>query len=170
MKNIDRIQSKIMSRSAVLRQAEQWHAAGKRIVFTNGCFDLMHKGHIDYLNRAADLGDKLVVALNTDASVSKLKGPHRPIQEESSREWVMASLGCVAAVTLFDEETPLALIQKLRPDVLVKGGDYTIDTIVGAEEVIGNGGKVEVIPFLKGYSTSRLEDKILRWETEPRKK
>ena len=170
MTHLTHIQSKILERSQIAEQVAKWRSAGKRIVFTNGCFDLLHKGHIDYLNRAADEGDVLVVALNTDTSVSKLKGPNRPIQEESSRLWVMASLGCVGAVTLFDEETPMALIKQIQPDVLVKGGDYTIATIVGAEEVMQSGGEVKVIPFLEGYSTSRIEDKILRSEGEPRRK
>lgn len=155
------LSKKVFNSSASLKgQVDGWRAAGKRIVFTNGCFDLLHPGHVDYLFKAKDLGDYLVIGVNTDASVSKLKGKHRPIQNEGSRMQVLAALGCTDALVLFKEETPLDLIKELQPDVLVKGGDYTIDTIVGAEEVIANRGRVEVIPFLEGYSTSAIESKI----------
>ena len=164
MNHIDIVKSKILSQSELLEKVKTWKRAGQKLVFTNGCFDILHKGHIDYLNRAANCGDELIIGVNSDASVSRLKGPHRPIQDESSRLWVLASLECVSAVVLFSEETPIRLIQNVSPNVLVKGGDYTIETIVGSSEVILNGGIVEVIPFLDGYSTTRLEDKIRRWD------
>ncbi len=156
------IEKKIMSQEALQRQVIAWKAAGETVVFTNGCFDLLHFGHVDYLYRAADLGTKLVVALNTDASVSRLKGPNRPIQSEASRGLVMAGLGCVDAVCFFDEPTPLALIEALLPQVLVKGADYTLDQIVGAREVLAAGGRVETVSLSEGYSTSAIEKRILQ--------
>lgn len=156
------IQLKIKSRQELQQQVSAWKAAGETVVFTNGCFDLLHFGHVDYLYRAADLGTKLVVALNTDASVSRLKGPNRPIQTEASRGLVMAGLGCVDAVCFFDEPTPLALIEALLPQVLVKGADYTLDQIVGAREVLAAGGRVETVSLSEGYSTSAIEKRILQ--------
>lgn len=156
------LDQKILSRADLLQKAREWKAAGEKIVFTNGCFDLLHYGHVDYLYRAAELGTKLVVALNTDASVSKLKGPHRPLQNESSRGLVMAGLGCVAAVTFFEEDTPFELITALLPDVLVKGADYTIDQIAGASVVLQAGGRVETIALSEGYSTSAIEERARR--------
>jgi rfaE bifunctional protein nucleotidyltransferase chain/domain len=132
----------------------------KKIVFTNGCFDILHKGHVDYLAKAADLGDVLVLGLNTDESVSRLKGPHRPIQDEQSRMLIMASLSFVDAVVLFNEPTPLKLIELVQPDVLVKGSDYNIEQIVGYNVVKAKGGEVKTIDFLAGYSTSAIEKKI----------
>lgn len=139
-----------------------WKKNGDKIVFTNGCFDIMHLGHVDYLSKAADLGTKLVVGLNSDASNQRLKGPTRPINQEASRAGVLASFFFVDAVVLFDEDTPQNLIQHIKPDVLVKGADYTIDQIVGAKEVLENGGEVKLISFLEGYSTSSIEKKILK--------
>jgi rfaE bifunctional protein nucleotidyltransferase chain/domain len=129
-------------------------------VFTNGCFDILHKGHVDYLAKAADLGEILIIGLNTDASVSKLKGPHRPIQDESSRLQIIASLGFVDAVILFEEPTPYKLIQLVQPDVLVKGSDYLPEEIVGYDIVKAKGGIIKTIDFLPGYSTSLIEKKI----------
>jgi D-glycero-beta-D-manno-heptose 1-phosphate adenylyltransferase len=169
MNNTDHLLSKIFTRKALVESVEQWRSEGQKIVFTNGCFDILHKGHVDYLNKAADYGDRLIIGLNSDNSVTKLKGSHRPIQDESSRLWILASLTCVSGVSIFDEETPIALINLIKPDVLVKGGDYTIETIVGSDLVIEQGGRVEVIPFLEGYSTSRLEDRILRSDDDPRR-
>jgi rfaE bifunctional protein nucleotidyltransferase chain/domain len=146
--------------SALVQLCNSWKANNQRIVFTNGCFDILHKGHIDYLYKASNLGDKMIVAINSDASVSALKGIHRPIQDEDSRAFIMASLGCVDAVIIFNEDTPLNLIESILPNILVKGGDYTISTIVGAKEVIAHGGEVKVIPFLDGYSTTAIETKI----------
>ena len=137
-----------------------WKYMGLKTVFTNGCFDIIHLGHIDYLARAASLGGKLVIGLNTDASVSKLKGPNRPVQDEKSRALILAALQFVDAVILFDEETPKELISFLIPDILVKGSDYSIDQIVGADVVLNNGGKVETMDFVPGYSTSKIIEKI----------
>lgn len=137
-----------------------WRKAGRRVVFTNGCFDLLHLGHVDYLQKARNLGDCLVVGLNTDASVSRFKGENRPIQDENSRALVIASLQFVDLVVFFDEDTPLNLISELKPDVLVKGSDYLAENIVGAEVVKKNGGEVKTIEFVPGYSTSRIIEKI----------
>jgi rfaE bifunctional protein nucleotidyltransferase chain/domain len=156
-----RISDVICSWENLEQRVAHWKLNGEKIVFTNGCFDLLHKGHIDYLNKAADLGDRLVVGLNSDESVSRLKGEHRPLQDESSRSFVMASLECVSAVTVFTQDTPKELIERVRPDVLVKGGDYIPETVVGADFVVANGGKVEIIPFLEGYSTTSIEKKII---------
>ena len=130
------------------------------IVFTNGCFDILHLGHIDYLTKAAQLGTRLIVGLNSDKSVKELKGSGRPIQCEQSRASVLAALECVHAVVLFDETTPLNLIREIAPNTLVKGADYAIDEIVGGDIVINNGGTVKTIPFLQGYSTTNIIDKI----------
>jgi rfaE bifunctional protein nucleotidyltransferase chain/domain len=146
----------------LLSQVTQWKATNETIVFTNGCFDILHRGHIDYLNKAALLGTKLIVALNTDASVKRLgKGDSRPLQDEQSRLHIMESLRCVDAVLLFNEDTPLLLIQAIQPNVLVKGGDYELQNIVGYTDVIAGGGKVLTIPFLEGYSTTSIEQKII---------
>jgi rfaE bifunctional protein nucleotidyltransferase chain/domain len=154
------IQSRILNREAFAHHCAALRAAGRSVVFTNGCFDILHRGHLDYLAHAASLGNALVVGVNTDASVRRLKGPLRPINNEQDRAFALASLLMVDAVCLFDEDTPLSLIEAVKPDVLAKGGDYTIDTIVGAREVIARGGKVEVIPFVEGYSTTKLIEKI----------
>lgn len=154
-------QSKMYDRDRLPRQIARWHAEGLEIIFTNGCFDILHAGHIRYLEAAAALGDRLVVAVNDDDSVRRLKGETRPINTLDSRMYLLASLSCVDAVLPFHEDTPLDLIQLLRPDILVKGGDYQPDQIVGAEEVRSWGGSVEVIPFIEGFSTTKLESKIL---------
>ena len=137
-----------------------WRFNDQKIVFTNGCFDLLHLGHIDYLAKAADLGNRLVVGLNSDASTSGIKGPSRPITDQLSRSAILAALSFVDAVILFDEPTPATLIATVMPDVLVKGADYTIDQIVGADLVLAKGGEVKTIEFLPGYSTSAIESKI----------
>ena len=155
------IKDKIFStNTALAKQVTSWQLHNEKVVFTNGCFDILHLGHIDYLTKAADLGDRLIVAVNTDSSVSALKGPSRPIIDEETRAMKLASLVFVDAVILFGEETPIQLITEVRPNVLVKGGDYTIDTIVGASEVQDNGGEVVVIPFLEGHSTTSIVNKI----------
>ncbi len=136
--------------------------ANKKIVFTNGCFDLLHVGHVRYLQEARALGDLLFVGLNTDASVSRLKGPDRPVQQEQDRAEILSSLSCVDFVCLFEEETPLNLIQEVRPQVLVKGGDWTPDKIVGSDFVLKTGGLVKSLKFHQGRSTSNLIQKILR--------
>jgi len=132
-----------------------WRAADEKVVFTNGCFDLLHLGHVDYLEKARALGDRLVVGLNTDASVSTLK-PGRPLQDETSRARILAALAFVDAVALFGDATPLRLIEAVQPDVLVKGDDYTVDGIVGHEVVSSKGGQVLTVPLVQGYSTSAL--------------
>lgn len=141
-----------------------WQFQGKRIVFTNGCFDILHLGHIDYLSKAKDLGDLLVIGLNTDLSVSKLKGKNRPIQDEVSRAFILASLSFVDAVVYFGEETPYNLIKTTQPDILVKGADYKPEDIVGYDIVTNKGGQVVTISFLPGYSTSAIESKIRQQE------
>lgn len=151
---------KILSQEALLPLVAQWQQAGEQVVFTNGCFDLLHLGHVDYLEKARHLGHRLVVGLNTDASVSRLK-PGRPLQDEVSRARVLASLLFVDAVTLFDEQTPLALIQAVRPNILVKGDDYQLSGIVGHEAVLENGGQVLTVPLVAGYSTTRIVERIL---------
>ena len=160
MTHIELLNSKIFTWETLKSQVAEWQNQGKKIVFSNGCFDLVHKGHIDYLNRAADLGDVLVMGLNTDASVSKLKGPHRPIQDEQWRLTIIAALQCVNAVVLFNEETPYELIKLVQPDVLVKGSDYKPENIVGYDIVIAKGGQVKTIDYLPGFSTSEIEKRI----------
>lgn len=160
MEQLARIKSKIMDWPSLERQIHLWRAAGQKIVFTNGCFDILHLGHADYLAKSAELGDVLVVGLNADDSVSKLKGPSRPICDEQSRSFLMAALTMVDAVVIFHEETPEKLIKMVRPDVLVKGGDYPIDQIVGGAFVKSYGGTVTTIPLVEGYSTSAIEAKI----------
>ncbi|OIO68323.1 MAG: hypothetical protein AUJ57_10280 [Zetaproteobacteria bacterium CG1_02_53_45] len=142
------------------RQVEAWKAAGKTVVFTNGCFDLLHPGHIDYLHKAHELGDVLVVGLNDDESISRLKGATRPICPMPDRSIMLSALKSVDLVVPFSEDTPLALISTLLPDILVKGGDYRPDDIVGAKEVRDNGGFVTVIAFVDGHSTSALIRRI----------
>jgi rfaE bifunctional protein nucleotidyltransferase chain/domain len=154
-------QSKIFDLQSLVEQLSRWRKKGDRIVFTNGCFDILHAGHIRYLESAASFGDRLVIAVNDDHSVRKLKGETRPINVLDSRLYLLASLSCVDAVVPFAEDTPLDIIMCLHPDVLAKGGDYTPETIVGAQEVMAWGGSVEVIPFVDGFSTTRLENKIL---------
>lgn len=160
MDKLEIIKGKIYNADQLRNTLNVWRLLDKKIVFTNGCFDLLHLGHVDYLSKAADLGDKLVIGLNSDASTAALKGPGRPITNEKSRSILLASLSFVDAVVLFDESTPLDLIRLVRPDVLVKGSDYTIDQIVGADLVLKSGGEVKTIGFLPGYSTSLIEKKI----------
>jgi rfaE bifunctional protein nucleotidyltransferase chain/domain len=159
-KKLELIQNKIYKISELKLIVNQWKMLSKKVVFTNGCFDIIHRGHNTYLLEAAELGNKLIVAVNSDESVRKLKGPNRPIVDEYSRAFNLASHTYIAAVILFDEDTPLNLINELQPDVLIKGGDYTVETIVGAKEVLSYGGKIEIIPFLEGYSTTNVIEKI----------
>jgi len=149
---------KIISLDDFLKQKDR--LTDKKIVFTNGCFDLLHPGHVDYLERARALGDVLVVGLNSDESVRRLKGPKRPINAEMDRALVLAGLGCVNFVIIFSEDTPYNLIKAVQPDVLVKGGDWPIDKIVGKDIVLAKGGEVKSLDFLPGYSTTSLIDKI----------
>lgn len=137
-------------------------ALGRRFVFTNGCFDVIHPGHVALLRRAKGLGDFLLVGVNTDRSVRGLKGDGRPVQDEKARGLVLAALGCVDGVVLFDEETPRELIEAIRPDVLVKGGDYTKEKVVGRETVERSGGEVVIVPLLPGYSSTVLLEKVRR--------
>lgn len=157
---INTIYHKIVSLETAKDISNEWRGSNQTIVFTNGCFDLLHLGHIDYLARAKDLGNKLIIGINSDKSVSTLKGEHRPIKDELSRATILASLDFVDLVIIFDDPTPINLIQNLLPNVLVKGADYTIDKVVGADFVLKNGGRVELINYLEGYSTSLIESKI----------
>lgn len=154
---------KIQSREQLAATVADWRVQGRQVVFTNGCFDLLHLGHVDYLEQARHLGDALVVGLNTDASVSCLK-PGRPIQDETARARILASLEFVDAVVLFGEPTPLALIELVQPDVLVKGDDYALENIVGHELVLARGGQVRTVPLVPGYSTSRIVARIMATE------
>jgi len=154
------LEDKIFSSEAIVAKADEWRSSGKRIVFTNGCFDLLHAGHLAYLSEAASLGDVLIIGVNSDSSVQKLKGPSRPVNNEMSRTAMLASMFFVDAVVLFSEDTPLDLIKAIKPDVLVKGGDYEIYQIAGAEETLANGGEVKVLSFLPGYSSSSIIEKI----------
>jgi len=152
--------TKIKSLAEATQQVQHWKAAGEKVVFTNGCFDIMHLGHVDYLEKARGLGDRLVLGLNTDDSVSRFKGPSRPIQDQHSRARILAALQFIDLVVFFNEDTPLNLISALVPDVLVKGSDYLAENIVGADVVKNMGGLVKTIDFVPGYSTTRIVEKI----------
>lgn len=152
--------NKILDQEQLQSKLNEWREQGHKIVFTNGCFDLLHLGHVDYLEKARQLGDKLVLGLNTDASISRIKGPSRPLQDEMSRARVMASLLFVDAVVFFDNDTPLELIKAVQPDILVKGDDYSVENIVGQDIVLAKGGEVKTIPLVKGYSTTNIVKKI----------
>ncbi len=156
------MKQKIRSRRELLMIIKDLKVKGTRIVFTNGCFDLLHIGHVRYLEKAKALGDVLVVGVNSDSSVRKLKGPKRPILPEEERAGILSGLGCVDYITIFSEMDPLKLITSLRPDVLVKGGDWTKEQTVGKEVVERSGGKVVILPFIKGASTSNLIYTILK--------
>lgn len=160
MKNISCIPDKIYSAEHLKQLIAAWKVKGKTVAFTNGCFDILHEGHIFSFCQAAKEADYLIVALNTDESVKRLKGPSRPVNNQNSRALLVASLVMVDAVVLFEEDTPLNIIQTLMPDVLVKGGDYTIETIVGAKEVIANGGRVVINPIIQGFSTTGMIEKL----------
>ena len=150
------------TRNKILGRHEAHTLAGRGgVVFTNGCFDILHPGHVDYLQRARDLGERLVVGLNSDASVRRLKGPTRPVNDEASRAMVLAALACVDHVVVFEEDTPYELIRLVAPDVLVKGGDWSVDRIVGRDLVEARGGRVLSIPLLPGHSTTAIIDRIL---------
>src|SRR6187401_764238 len=154
------ISKKICSLTGIIEKTKQWKKEGKKIVFTNGVFDLLHKGHIFSLSQAAKQGDILIIGLNSDSSVKRLKGDSRPINDQDARALLLASLIMVDAVIIFEEDTPLKLITTILPDVLVKGGDYTIDQVAGAKEIITNGGKVVINPILDGYSTTGIIEAI----------
>lgn len=156
MKQPDIITNKIFSLKDLVPKTEQWKFFGKTIAFTNGCFDILHEGHIYSLSQAAKEADYLIVGVNADASVKKLKGDSRPVNNEHSRATILASLLMVDAVIIFEEDTPLELIKTILPDVLVKGGDYKVEDIAGAKEVIANGGRVVINPVLEGFSTTSI--------------
>lgn len=154
------IQAKVGDWAFAQKTVKNWQNQGLEVVFTNGCFDILHYGHLHYLAEARQLGDKLVVGLNGTDSVSRLKGEHRPIQDEQTRLFMLASLQFVDLVVVFEQDTPAELIQYLEPDLLVKGGDYKIKEIVGAETVLAKGGQVKTLDFVSGYSTTNIEKKI----------
>lgn len=159
------IENKIMTRENAKVQIKKWQNKGEKVVFTNGCFDILHAGHIRYLYKTKSIGDHLVIGLNTDNSVKKLKGTNRPLQNEQDRALILAGLEAVDLVVLFGEDTPLEIITFLKPDILVKGSDYSIDNIVGAKEIVQWGGKVETIEFVNGKSTSLIIEKLEKNET-----
>ena len=159
-KALERVKNKIFNKNNLLEKLEIWRSANKKIVFTNGCFDLIHLGHIEVLARSADLGDILIIGVNTDSSIKELKGNNRPIIEEDSRAQQLASLEFVDAVILFNEQTPLELIKLIKPNVITKGGDYNSEQVVGNEIAIKNEGEVIIIPLTQGYSTTSILDKI----------
>jgi len=160
MDKLQWITNKITDLPTLVHRVNGWRTLGKKLVFTNGVFDILHRGHIDYLAKAASLGNILIVGVNCDASVKRLKGNERPINSQDDRAFHLASLLCVDAVCVFEDDTPQKLIESLSPSILAKGGDYSLETIVGAEFVLKNGGTVEVIPFVNGYSTTSFIERI----------
>tara|TARA_B100000963_G_scaffold5770_2_gene4468 strand:+ start:2999 stop:3493 length:495 start_codon:yes stop_codon:yes gene_type:complete len=160
MNNINKIKSKIYCLEKLQDDVKKWKKKGEKIVFTNGCFDILHKGHVEILAKSADLGNKIIVGVNSDKSVKNLKGIDRPIVNEHSRTMLLASLSIVDAVILFDEETPINLIKIIKPDILTKGGDYSFDTVVGNNFVNEEGGKTALIPLVQGYSSTQIIEKI----------
>jgi rfaE bifunctional protein nucleotidyltransferase chain/domain len=157
----NRTEDKIVTLAQGIELRKQWKANGEKVVFTNGCFDILHLGHVDYLEKSSEFGTRLIVAVNSDASVRTLeKGVERPVNSEYARARLIAALGFVSMVIIFRESTPLELIQSLSPDVLVKGDDYTIETIVGAKEVIAAGGEVKTIALVPDYSTTKIIQKL----------
>ncbi|OQX73082.1 MAG: D-glycero-beta-D-manno-heptose 1-phosphate adenylyltransferase [Bacteroidetes bacterium 4484_249] len=160
MKNLEIIKSKVFNNNTLKSCLAVWQFKNKKIVFTNGCFDILHLGHIDYLSKAKDLGDVLIVGLNTDNSVKRLKGKNRPVNNEEARALLLATLKFVDAVVLFDEDTPYDLIKKVQPDILIKGSDYKPEDIVGADIIKAKGGEIITIDFLEGYSTTAIIKKL----------
>ncbi len=160
MRSVDAISRKIFSLQDLQKQVASWRVTNKTIAFTNGCFDILHEGHIFSLTEAAKEADFLIIGVNSDVSVKKLKGPERPINHEKSRSLLLGNLAIVDAVIIFNEATPLELIKALLPDVIVKGGDYTIEQIVGSKEVIANGGRVVINPIVEGFSTTGIIQQI----------
>ena len=156
MKTLTTIKNKLLSREALETKLAEWRSAGETIVFTNGCFDILHRGHVEYLAQAADLGDKLIVGLNTDASVKRLKGESRPVNDEKSRALLLSALQFVDVVVFFDEDTPYELIKQVQPDILVKGNDYKPEEIIGYDIVTAKGGKVLTIDLVEGFSTTNI--------------
>jgi D-glycero-beta-D-manno-heptose 1-phosphate adenylyltransferase len=160
MKSVQSIPHKIFTINALEHQLKRWRLQNKKIVFTNGVFDILHEGHIASLSDAASNGHVLIVGVNADASVKRLKGDSRPVNNENSRALLLATLVITDAIIIFEEDTPYNLITAILPDVLVKGGDYTIETIVGAKEVIANGGEVIIAPILEGFSTTSIIERM----------
>lgn len=161
MKSINVIKAKIFTLKSIQSKVHEWKKEGKTIVFSNGCFDILHLGHVDYLAKAASFGDILVIGLNSDISVKSIKGKNRPINDEKARAMLMAALSFTDAVVPFDEDTPYNLINAVKPDFLVKGKDYNAKDVVGYDIVTAYGGKVKTIKLVEGYSTSAIEKKIL---------
>lgn len=154
------VERKIFSQHSINHLLNYWHFMGKKIVFTNGCFDVLHQGHVAYLTQAKALGDVLIVGLNSNSSVKKLKGPERPVNDETARAYVLAGLAAIDAVIVFEEDTPYKLIKFIKPHVLVKGGDYKPNQIAGHDLVEANGGKVVIIPFVEGFSSTAIINKL----------
>jgi len=152
--------SKITNISSLKTQVQSWQNMGQKVVFTNGVFDLLHIGHITYLAKAAELGQKLIIGLNADSSVRRIKGESRPVNDQNSRAAILAAMFFVDAIVVFEEDTPLNLISTLLPDILVKGADYSVENIVGSKEVLANGGEVKTIDFVEGYSSTSIIEKI----------
>jgi len=157
---LHKIRQKQYRLDALLVQVADWKAEGQRLVFTNGCFDILHPGHIDYLAKAATLGDKLIIGLNSDASVKRLKGETRPLQNENARMTVLAALAFTDAIVIFNEDTPYELLSQIKPNILVKGGDYSINGVVGADLVTSYGGSVALLPYLPGNSTTGIIERM----------
>jgi D-glycero-beta-D-manno-heptose 1-phosphate adenylyltransferase len=160
MNNLERAKSKILSIESLQHELARLKFFDRKIVFTNGCFDIIHRGHTDYLSKADDLGDVLIIGLNSDASVKRLKGQSRPVQDEQTRALTLASMFYISYVVIFEEDTPYELIKAVQPDILVKGGDYEIEKIVGYDIVKAKGGEVLTIPFVEGYSTTSILSKL----------
>jgi rfaE bifunctional protein nucleotidyltransferase chain/domain len=152
--------SKILDLSSLKKLVDSWQVEGKKIVFTNGVFDLLHIGHITYMAKAAELGDKLIIGLNADSSVKRIKGESRPVNDQNNRAALLAALFFVDAIVVFEEDTPLNLITTLMPDILVKGADYSVENIVGAKEIMANGGEVKTIDLVDGYSSTSIIERI----------
>jgi rfaE bifunctional protein nucleotidyltransferase chain/domain len=163
MSNLQNIISKIYTLSDLKIQTDTWKEKGDKIVFTNGCFDLVHRGHVEVLANTSDLGDKLIIGLNSDISIQELKGEKRPIIDENSRAILLASLQFVDAIVLFSEETPEKLIETIIPNILSKGGDYKVTEIAGNKVVLENGGEVILVPFIDGFSTTNIVNKIKKY-------
>jgi D-beta-D-heptose 7-phosphate kinase/D-beta-D-heptose 1-phosphate adenosyltransferase len=160
MRSVQSIPEKIYSLDELKKQVTRWRLKNKKIVFTNGVFDILHEGHIASLSEAAGYGDILITAVNADASVKRLKGPSRPVNSEQSRALLLASMVMTDAIIIFEEDTPLELVKAIMPDVMVKGGDYTVEQIAGAKEVIQNGGEVKLAAIIEGISTTAIIEKM----------
>ncbi|MEZ5198428.1 MAG: D-glycero-beta-D-manno-heptose 1-phosphate adenylyltransferase [Bacteroidales bacterium] len=160
MNHLEIVKSKILDKDTINGRLAYWQFKNQKIVFTNGCFDILHLGHLDYLSKAKDLGDVLIIGLNTDASVRRIKGQNRPINDQHSRAIFLASLRFVDAVVFFEEDTPYNLIRNIQPDILIKGSDYQAEEIVGYDVVKEKGGEIITLDFLEGYSTTSIIEKI----------